>query len=85
MNDDKRRSNDGEKVIDVAVDESGSNVVTTDDGRTITVASPAAERALTRKFDLRILPVLAIMYLFTSLDKSNLGNAKTHGLEKTLK
>ena len=24
------------------------------------------------------------MYLFNSLDKSNLGNAKTHGLEKTL-
>ena len=25
------------------------------------------------------------MYLFNSLDKSNLGNAKTQGLEKTLK
>lgn len=40
-----------------------------------------AERALVWKFDLRILPVLAIMYLFNSLDKSNLGNAKTAGLE----
>lgn len=46
---------------------------------------PAAERALVWKFDLRILPVLAVMYLFNSLDKSNLGNAKTAGLEKTLK
>ncbi|KAL2864418.1 putative MFS transporter [Aspergillus lucknowensis] len=43
-----------------------------------------AERALVWKFDLRILPVLAIMYLFNSLDKSNLGNAKTAGLEDTL-
>ena len=43
-----------------------------------------AERALVWRFDLRILPVLAIMYLFNSLDKSNLGNAKTAGLEKTL-
>jgi len=40
-----------------------------------------AERALVRKFDLRLLPVLACMYLFNSLDKSNLGNAKTAGLE----
>lgn len=40
-----------------------------------------AEQALVWKFDLRILPVLAIMYLFNSLDKSNLGNAKTAGLE----
>jgi MFS family permease len=49
------------------------------------VLDPAAERKLVWKFDLRILPVLAVMYLFNSLDKSNLGNAKTAGLEKTLK
>jgi hypothetical protein len=51
----------------------------------VTIASvdidPKAERALVWKFDLRLLPVLAIMYLFNSLDKSNLGNAKTAGLE----
>lgn len=51
----------------------------------VTIASvdidPRAERALVWKFDLRLLPVLAIMYLFNSLDKSNLGNAKTAGLE----
>ncbi|KAL4874937.1 major facilitator superfamily domain-containing protein [Aspergillus karnatakaensis] len=45
---------------------------------------PFAERSLVWKFDLRILPVLAVMYLFNSLDKSNLGNAKTAGLEETL-
>ncbi|KUL90524.1 hypothetical protein ZTR_00070 [Talaromyces verruculosus] len=45
---------------------------------------PQAERSIVWKFDLRILPVLAVMYLFNSLDKSNLGNAKTAGLEKTL-
>ena len=43
-----------------------------------------AERALCRKFDYRLLPVLAFMYLFNSLDKGNLGNAKTDGLEKDL-
>ena len=60
--------------------------VSADDGGTTTfLLTPAADRALVWKFDLRILPVLAIMYLFNSLDKSNLGNAKTAGLEKTLK
>lgn len=44
---------------------------------------PQAERSIVWKFDLRILPVLAVMYLFNSLDKSNLGNAKTAGLEST--
>ncbi|KAE8842895.1 hypothetical protein HRS9139_02192 [Pyrenophora teres f. teres] len=42
------------------------------------------EKALTWKFDLRILPILAVMYLFNSLDKSNLGNAKTDGMDKDL-
>jgi MFS family permease len=46
---------------------------------------PQAERTLVWKFDLRLLPVLAIMYLFNSLDKSNLGNAKTAGLEGRLR
>ena len=55
------------------------------EGGTSLLLTPAADRALVWKFDLRILPVLAVMYLFNSLDKSNLGNAKTNGLEKTLK
>jgi MFS family permease len=45
---------------------------------------PIAERRLVWKIDLRLLPVLAVMYLFNSLDKSNLGNAKTAGLEADL-
>jgi len=43
-----------------------------------------AERSLCRKFDFRLLPVLACMYLFNALDKGNFGNAKTDGLEKDL-
>jgi MFS family permease len=41
---------------------------------------PEMERRIVWKFDLRILPLLAAMYLFNSLDKSNMGNAKTAGL-----
>ncbi|CAK7236431.1 hypothetical protein SBRCBS47491_009634 [Sporothrix bragantina] len=51
---------------------------------TTAVLDHKAERALVWKFDTRILPVMAIMYLFNSLDKANLGNAKTAGLEKSL-
>jgi hypothetical protein len=43
-----------------------------------------AERALCRKFDFRLLPVLAIMYLFNALDKGNLGNAKTDKMDVDL-
>lgn len=81
--DDKHLAADDEKAI--SVNASGENVVTTEDGTNLVIVSPAAERALTRKFDLRVLPALAVMYLFNSLDKSNLGNAKTNGLEKTLR
>ena len=59
-------------------------ITSTDDGAMTVLLTPAADRAIVWRFDLRILPVLALMYLFNSLDKSNLGNAKTAGLEKTL-
>ncbi|KAI1421496.1 major facilitator superfamily domain-containing protein [Xylaria sp. FL1777] len=51
---------------------------------TALVLDAAAERALCRKFDFRLLPILAIMYLFNALDKGNLGNAQTAGLSKDL-
>jgi len=41
---------------------------------------PVLEKRVVRKFDTRIIPILAVMYLFNSLDKSNLGNAKTSTL-----
>lgn len=53
-------------------------------GESAWVVDHHAERALCRKFDYRLLPVLAVMYLFNSLDKGNLGNAKTDGMEKDL-
>ncbi|KAI0123194.1 major facilitator superfamily domain-containing protein [Xylariales sp. AK1849] len=68
----------GNKVVDA---ESNSQ---TFNEETAQVIDSAAERALCRKFDLRLLPVLAVMYLFNALDKSNLGNAKTNGLDKDL-
>ncbi|KAJ5121734.1 hypothetical protein N7526_008671 [Penicillium atrosanguineum] len=48
------------------------------------VVDHKAERRLCRRFDLRILPILAVMYLFVALDKGNLGNAKTDRMTEDL-
>lgn len=69
------------KVSEDSAQEKG--ILTTNDG-TVVELNYALEKKLVWKFDLKILPVLAVMYLFNSLDKSNLGNAKTHGLEHDL-
>ncbi|KAL2868105.1 putative MFS transporter [Aspergillus lucknowensis] len=48
------------------------------------VVDHKAERALCRRFDLRLLPVLAVMYLFNALDKGNIGNAETDNMSDDL-
>ncbi|KAI0854718.1 major facilitator superfamily transporter [Xylaria cubensis] len=76
-----------------AADVASCNKKSTDDvesvredmaGETTHIVDTKAERALCRKFDFRLLPVLALMYLFNALDKGNLGNAQTAGLSKDL-
>jgi len=71
-----------EKYIEA--NEAGEAVISKEDGTILEVIDSKAEKSLVWKFDLRILPLLAVMYLFNSLDKSNLGNAKTAGLEADL-
>lgn len=39
---------------------------------------------MVRKLDFRILPVLSAIYLFNALDKGNLGNAQTDGMDKDI-
>jgi hypothetical protein len=62
--------------------EAGPGVAT--NGDSAWVVDHHAERALCRKFDYRLLPVLAVMYLFNALDKGNLGNAKTDHMDTDL-
>jgi hypothetical protein len=60
----------GEHDDHIKVDnETGEETVIADDGEVVASIDPVAERKLVWKFDLRILPVLAVMYLFNSLDK----------------
>ncbi|ORX50221.1 MFS general substrate transporter [Hesseltinella vesiculosa] len=44
----------------------------------------AREKALVRKFDKRIMPMLTILYICQRLDLSNIGNAKVAGLQDDL-
>lgn len=69
----------------VVADGEGSDLESSQSGpgivaETARVLDHAAEVRLCRKFDIRILPFLAVMYLFNALDKGNLGNAQTDGL-----
>ncbi|KAJ7497702.1 MFS general substrate transporter [Mycena latifolia] len=42
------------------------------------------ERKLWRKIDLRLMPILSLMYLLSFLDRGNIGNARLQGLETQL-
>ncbi|KAI9457539.1 MFS general substrate transporter [Boletus coccyginus] len=42
--------------------------------------SPEDEKRLWRKVDLRLMPILSAMYLFSFMDRGNIGNAKLDGL-----
>ncbi|GAA5848303.1 hypothetical protein JCM9279_001004 [Rhodotorula babjevae] len=52
--------------------------------RPVAVIDEAAEARLRRRFDLRLLPIVALIYLFCFIDRANIGNAKIAGLEKDL-
>ncbi|KAG1169175.1 hypothetical protein G6F70_008630 [Rhizopus microsporus] len=47
-----------------------------------TVSDTEAEKKLVRKLDTRLLPFLSFMYLFSSLDRSSLGNAVLDNFEE---
>ncbi len=46
--------------------------------------TPARKKTLTRKIDRYLLPLLALLYLLSFLDRTNIGNAKLAGLETDL-
>ncbi|KAF5328380.1 hypothetical protein D9619_013264 [Psilocybe cf. subviscida] len=44
------------------------------------ILTPEQEKKLWRKVDLRLMPILSLMYLFSYMDRGNIGNAKLQGL-----
>ncbi|KAF1837939.1 MFS general substrate transporter [Decorospora gaudefroyi] len=58
---------------------------TTDEiGRQMDAADPAYEAKLVRKLDLFIIPVVMLLYLFSFLDRVNIGNARLYDLQEDL-
>lgn len=41
-------------------------------------------KKILRKMDLRLIPMLALLYLLSFLDRSNIGNAKIQGMQTDL-
>ncbi|KAL8711094.1 MAG: hypothetical protein Q9220_004475 [cf. Caloplaca sp. 1 TL-2023] len=50
----------------------------------IDLADKVSERKLLLKVDLAVLPILFLLFLVSFVDRSNLGNARIEGLEKSL-
>ncbi|KAJ3769806.1 MFS general substrate transporter [Lentinula raphanica] len=48
------------------------------------ILSEEEERKLWRKIDLRLMPILCVMYLMSFMDRGNIGNARLQGLETQL-
>ncbi|KAI8209731.1 hypothetical protein K4K52_013218 [Colletotrichum sp. SAR 10_76] len=46
---------------------------------------PATEKALVRKIDLRIFPVMIVLFILNFIDRNNFANARLSGLERDLK
>lgn len=46
--------------------------------------SPKDDRLLTTKLDLRLIPILGLLYLICFLDRTNIANARLAGLEASL-
>ncbi|ELR07981.1 hypothetical protein VC83_00036 [Pseudogymnoascus destructans] len=44
----------------------------------------AIEKALVRKVDMHIIPLIILLYLFSFLDRVNIGNARLYGMEEEL-
>jgi len=42
------------------------------------------ESALIRKIDIRVIPVLCLLYFFALLDRVNIGNAAVYGMSQDL-
>lgn len=54
-------------------------------GVTVAEESLAKQQLLKYKFDRRVLPIVCALYVFSYLDRGNIGNAKVAGTEQDLK
>lgn len=70
--------------VDTKGTESGSATPTRSTQNVSSKVDAAMEKRITRKIDMRLVPMLCMLYLTAYLDRTNIGNAKLYGLEKEL-
>lgn len=61
-----------------------AGAVTSDEHELPSDFSSIDEAAVLRKMDLRLIPMLSVLYLLAFLDRGNIGNAKIEGLVEDL-
>ncbi|KXH41571.1 major facilitator superfamily transporter [Colletotrichum salicis] len=54
------------------------------DARDLELADSIAEQKVVRKLDMHIVPLVMLLYLFSFLDRVNIGNARLYNLERDL-
>lgn len=76
---------DTEKATAVHVIDSFRVLGLTDEDADFYNSFPEERRqSIVRKVDMRLVPILAILYLISHLDRANIGNAKIEGLAEDL-
>lgn len=71
------KEKDGEELAHVLPSETKTPTPNADPASQIT---PQMEEKILRKMDLRLIPMLAVLYLLAFLDRGNIGNAKIEGM-----
>ena len=79
------RLDDGEKATAVhIIDNFRVLGLTDDDAAFYNNFSQERRKRVMRKVDMRLVPMLAVLYLVSHLDRANIGNAKIEGLAEDL-
>ncbi|BEJ12040.1 hypothetical protein CspHIS471_0205000 [Cutaneotrichosporon sp. HIS471] len=90
-NKNKNDATDGDDVVEIALDpEHGSKVdeifkETASEAPYVYRPGTEEERLLVRKIDIRLFPMLWVMFCMNYLDRTNIGNAKVGGMAHDLK
>ncbi|PON22746.1 major facilitator superfamily transporter [Trichoderma gamsii] len=73
-----------EQLQDVAKNDLETSGVETGSDRAVGSFVDVDEKKVLRKMDMRLIPMLAALYLLSFLDRGNIGNAKIEGLQEDL-
>ena len=73
-----------EKAPETSSSQTPSSLENNKSDESIDLSDRVSERKLLLKLDLAVLPILALLFLVSFVDRSNLANARIEGLEKSL-